>query len=318
MNLTRLSYFLTAANEMNFTRAAQKLNISQQALSSHIAKLEAYYQVTLFDRGVPMTLTDAGKVLYQSAQEALKVMSDCDRRMQEIRDFTKSTLTVAIPVTRGTMMLPRLCAAFLEMYPQVNLQIIECTTSASVEKALLEGKADLAIGYETHNNANIISKKLYREEYLLLAPNRLLKEHFTSRERMQMLHAPQSLHRFQRCPFIALKHTTMAGIVFDELCREAGFEPHIILTSENILTQVQLCEAGLGVCTVATTFMPKVPILPDSKNHTYGVEQGVTSFKLKTNLGISNICIYRLRTKLLTRAAQEFMELAASIYAQNN
>ena len=63
-SLTSLRCFLAAAEELNFTRAAKRIFISQQALSSHISKLEDYYQVKLFDRGssgVSMTLTDAGR-----------------------------------------------------------------------------------------------------------------------------------------------------------------------------------------------------------------------------------------------------------------
>ena len=63
MNLRSLEYFLAAAEELNFTRAAERLFITQQALSSHISKLEEYYGVRLFDRGIPMTLTDAGRAL---------------------------------------------------------------------------------------------------------------------------------------------------------------------------------------------------------------------------------------------------------------
>ncbi len=58
-SLTSLKCFAAAAEELNFTRAAKRLFISQQALSSHISKLEEYYGVRLFDRGIPMTLTDA-------------------------------------------------------------------------------------------------------------------------------------------------------------------------------------------------------------------------------------------------------------------
>ena len=62
-SLTSLKCFAAAAEELNFTRAAKRLFISQQALSSHISKLEEYYGVRLFDRGIPMTLTDAGRAL---------------------------------------------------------------------------------------------------------------------------------------------------------------------------------------------------------------------------------------------------------------
>ncbi|NYC53083.1 DNA-binding transcriptional LysR family regulator [Clostridium beijerinckii] len=67
MNFLNLEYFLTAAEELNFTKAAKKLFISQQSLSSHISKLENDLGVELFNRTVPLTLTPAGKSLVKNA-----------------------------------------------------------------------------------------------------------------------------------------------------------------------------------------------------------------------------------------------------------
>ena len=69
MNFTNLDYFLALTKEMNFTQAAKKLHISQQALSNHILRLEEEFGVSLFDRGTPLTLTAAGKRLLVHAQE---------------------------------------------------------------------------------------------------------------------------------------------------------------------------------------------------------------------------------------------------------
>lgn len=107
-SLTSLKCFAAAAEELNFTRAAKRLFISQQALSSHISKLEEYYGVRLFDRGIPMTLTDAGRALQKHAREILSSVDDYAREVQDIKNFRQGELTVGIPVTRGTIMLPPL------------------------------------------------------------------------------------------------------------------------------------------------------------------------------------------------------------------
>ena len=60
MNLRNLEYFLVAAEELNFTRAADRLFITQQSLSHHIQKLESEFGTPLFERTPPMTLTPAG------------------------------------------------------------------------------------------------------------------------------------------------------------------------------------------------------------------------------------------------------------------
>ena len=63
INFLNLEYFLVAAEELNFTRAAKKLYISQQSLSSHISNLEKEFDVVLFNRTSPLTLTYAGRAL---------------------------------------------------------------------------------------------------------------------------------------------------------------------------------------------------------------------------------------------------------------
>ena len=99
-SLTSLKCFAAAAEELNFTRAAKRLFISQQALSSHISKLEEYYGVRLFDRGIPMTLTDAGRALQKHAREILSSVDDYAREVQDIKNFRQA------PAVRLSSALP--------------------------------------------------------------------------------------------------------------------------------------------------------------------------------------------------------------------
>ena len=92
MNSTNLEYFVTLAEELNFTQAARKLYISQQALSKMMSKLEEKLGIALFDRSTPLRLTTAGQVFYQSAKKILINMDECTRRLQEIKDFTRGNL----------------------------------------------------------------------------------------------------------------------------------------------------------------------------------------------------------------------------------
>ena len=107
-SLTSLKCFAAAAEELNFTRAAKRLFISQQALSSHISKLEEYYGVRLFDRGIPMTLTDAGRALQKHAREILSSVDDYAREVQDIKNFRQGEGTSRM---RCTMAQPTCASA---------------------------------------------------------------------------------------------------------------------------------------------------------------------------------------------------------------
>ena len=175
-SLTSLKCFAAAAEELNFTRAAKRLFISQQALSSHISKLEEYYGVRLFDRGIPMTLTDAGRALQKHAREILSSVDDYAREVQDIKNFRQGELTVGIPVTRGTIMLPPLLSAFHQLFPQIRLHLVEGTVSGNIADALYDGTADLCIGYQPENTEEMAVTPLFEEKFVVLVPDRLMPE----------------------------------------------------------------------------------------------------------------------------------------------
>ena len=74
MNLTSLSYFVEVAKELNMTKTAHKLHISQQALSFHIQKVEDYYGVPLFERKPLLRLTYAGEICLKNTLSLLKAL----------------------------------------------------------------------------------------------------------------------------------------------------------------------------------------------------------------------------------------------------
>ena len=207
-SLTSLKCFAAAAEELNFTRAAKRLFISQQALSSHISKLEEYYGVRLFDRGIPMTLTDAGRALQKHAREILSSVDDYAREVQDIKNFRQGELTVGIPVTRGTIMLPPLLSAFHQLFPQIRLHLVEGTVSGNIADALYDGTADLCIGYQPENTEELAVTPLFEEKFVVLVPDRLMKEHHLDRK---LGEGALSMDRFAELPFVVQERRDRAG-----------------------------------------------------------------------------------------------------------
>ena len=91
INFLNLEYFLVAAEELNFTRAARKLYISQQSLSNHISNLEKEFDVILFNRTSPLTLTYAGRALKTRARELLDLRDETYKEISDIKDFSHRT-----------------------------------------------------------------------------------------------------------------------------------------------------------------------------------------------------------------------------------
>ena len=105
INFLNLEYFLAVAEELNITRAAKRLYISQQSLSSHISNLEKEFDVQLFNRTMPLTLTYAGRALKVRAKQMLDLKDETYRELADIKDFTTGQLSIGISHTRGRFLL---------------------------------------------------------------------------------------------------------------------------------------------------------------------------------------------------------------------
>ena len=96
MNFLALTYFKTVADELNITHAAQKHYISQQALSSHIRNLENELGVRLFDRNPRLSLTDAGRCLYEAVQGFDSINSTLNEKLNNIRKEERGELRLGL------------------------------------------------------------------------------------------------------------------------------------------------------------------------------------------------------------------------------
>lgn len=318
VSLTSLKYFSVAAEELNFTRAAKRLFISQQALSTHISKLEEYYGIKLFDRGAPLTLTEAGRALQAHTKSIFRSVDDYAREVQDIKNFRQGELTIGIPVTRGTIMLPPLLSAFHQMFPQVTLHLVEKSGTAGLVRELYDGTVDLFIGYQPEDTGDLAVVPLFEEQFVVLVPNRMLKEYFGGSGRPEAGKGPVLLEYFSRLPFVSQNPGTMGGEVFQSICRGAGIQPQVVVSTQNLITEVSLCMEGLGACVVPLTFLS-----PDRRLSDYGStplfsEEGLnrlTVFPLDSGqVGTFQISVCRLRNKMLTQAGREFIRLAREIY----
>ena len=255
MNLLNLEYFLVTAEEMNFTRAAKKLHIAQQSLSNHIARLEENLGVKLFDRTPPMTLTPAGLCLLRYAKQFQISMEDLRRELQDIRDCKSSELTLGITQGRGAIYLPILLPRFQAEYPNLKIHLLEAST-AQLEQALHEGKADLIIGFAPKDPLRITAQKAWEEEYVILAPKAVLQEYLPQRWR-HLVQTPDqvTLKDFESCPFLSVQRDLYVGSIFQRCCAQAQMIPNVIVESRNINIVLGLCIKGMGILVCPKVFL---------------------------------------------------------------
>lgn len=147
MDINQLKYFMTIVeNDCNMTMAAEKLHISQPALSKIITKFEKDENLLLFNRlnGRLNGLTGAGEHLYSNARS---LVGSFDKMMQEIREHSRSiqgTVRIGIPPLILTVLFTEIMAALISENPTIRFEIVE-VGAFELKKQLLMNEVDFAI-----------------------------------------------------------------------------------------------------------------------------------------------------------------------------
>lgn len=141
----RLAVFVSVARNLNFTRAASELHISQPAISRHIQELESAYNTQLFERlGGKIRLTAIGEVFLKHAEAILESYKALQLEMNLLSGNFTGELRVGASTTIAQYILPPVIAKFISMFPEVKLTITSGNTE-QIEQALEEHKIDIGL-----------------------------------------------------------------------------------------------------------------------------------------------------------------------------
>lgn len=159
-----LKYFVTVAEELNITRAAEKLNISQPPLSNQIRALEKELDTVLFIRGKRhLQLTDSGKLLYRHAKE---ILSLADKTSNEIKMMGKGMNgTISIGLVEGSApdIASKWIASFMQRHPDIRFRIMDGNSDELIER-LRSGLINLAVITSPCDQTLLNSFKVGREK----------------------------------------------------------------------------------------------------------------------------------------------------------
>jgi DNA-binding transcriptional LysR family regulator len=170
MNFIDLQYFVTTAEQLNISRAAELLHLSQPSLSEAISHLESAVGRPLFTRiKNHLTLTPDGQQFYEKALRVLKVKQRLDEDMQSITEGIAGRIRLGISSTYSGILLPPVLSAFRSLYPEVEINVTT-QTSAILETLLTDNALDLAVIVSDRAADGIITKLLFYEEILLAVP----------------------------------------------------------------------------------------------------------------------------------------------------
>lgn len=237
-----LRYFLVVAEELHFSRAAERLDIAQPPLSQMIRRLERALGVVLFHRTKRrVSLTDAGVVF---VEEVKRTLAQAERAIQRVRRAGKGELgclTVGFIGSATYSVLPPIIRRFRDLYPDVDLTLQELSTVQQV-RALREER--LQVGFlRPFTPEPLLRSKVILQEPLMVA---LPEQHRLSRQ------AKISMRSLVNEPFIVFPRS-LAPELHDQiisLCQGARFSPRVVQEAMQLPTIISLVAAGIGIAVI--------------------------------------------------------------------
>jgi DNA-binding transcriptional LysR family regulator len=242
MELRHIHYFIAVAEELHFSRAAQRLHISQPPLSQQIRDLEEELGVKLFERTKRQVhLTEAGKVFLERSYLVLEQLKQAIAVTQKIGQGEVGELAIGFVDSATYTVLPEILRVFREQFPAVELRLHEMTTAQQIQ-ALLHKQVDIGIVRSAISEPGLSVECLLHEPLVLALPE---NHPFSAQTQLSLSTLANEL-------FI-LFPAKMGPVFYEQIihsCQQAGFRPKVAQEAVQMQTIVGLVAAGLGIAIV--------------------------------------------------------------------
>lgn len=250
MDTQYLHEFIVLAELCNFQEAAERLHVSQSALSKHIQKLERELDEPLFERSArAVTLSKYGAAFLDYARQITALGEEARRHLHKIRTADSQRLVVACPPALERYGLVELLAEFRRLYPDTR---VESISSIDPISALRAGRCGFAFVQADLRDAPDIGSVLYQKDYPVAV---LPPKHPLASE--QTLTMEQLKHERFILYNRAQESTTVPQSTLIKLCAAAGFEPNIAMSASFSSTIVSLVSQGLGISVMQRLQVPE-------------------------------------------------------------
>ena len=240
MELRQLTHFLAVAEERHFTRAAERVHLTQSSLSSSIRSLERELGSELFARSTrQVELTEAGRALTPAARRAVAASDEARDAVAGVRGLVRGQLTIgAIQVLGLELTVPALLARYHRRHPAVTLRLQHGAVTSLVRRTA-DGDLDLAIvDLPLGPQANRVQAHALGTESLLLAVP--ADDPLATRRRIRLAELTDR-------DFVEYRADSSLRASIDQAYRDAGLQRHVAGEVDTIADLVEMVAHGVGI-----------------------------------------------------------------------
>lgn len=259
MDLQQIKNFLTLARELHFWNTAEKMFITQSALSRQIKALEDELNVTLFVRNKRnVKLTEAGVFFRDHWGPILDEIGRIHRQTKKIHEGESGSIRIGYPGSIAYGFLPELIANVTRTFPELKVELEE-PTDISFEQLMLNYQMDLAFRRDPAENPALQSICLYKEQFSLVVPD----NHHLDEQNFKGLQEVKD----EKFILSGLHHKTFYVTSLRQIFKDYNFDPNVYIESDFGGMILSLVSRGLGIS-----------ILPSS--YSFSASPGVRFIKL--------------------------------------
>lgn len=307
---TNSRYVEAVYKEKSFSRAAEKLHISQPSLSATIRHIEEQVGYPLFDRSTkPIGITDCGEKYIETAEKIHALMDEYIQYVTDTKELKIGRLSLGGTNLFSSFVLPPMIQKFKDKYPAVEVSLMESDTTTLAE-LVRQGSVDIIIGNSIHDPSDLILTPLRREYLLLVVPshfsiNENLKEYQISHNQIVdgsfiSVNVPAvPLQFFLKEPFVIQRPGTSIRRITDRIFARYRMRPNIAYELDQMLTAYFVCCSGLGMSLISNTLLSCAP--PTDK---------VVCYKIAPEYSVRDIYFYYKSGRYVTKAMTEFLAMA--------
>ncbi len=270
-----LNAFIAVYETCSISKAAEKLYITQPALTRTIQNLEEQIGSELFLRtreGLVPTIV--GELYMESAEKILKVYKEFDFSLAYINKENRGRLTIGTKMFFSSSVLPKVICAFEKQYPNVELTIYE-GLGVDVEKKLLKNNVDVAIIHLPVISEQLIPVPIGRERFMLAVDaNNKLNDTVYYKEGETTPYMDLSLCKNEN--FLLTQPNQKIRQDTDRILCNAGVKPHVKLQSSNLQTIAKLVSEGVGISLIPSSYINSFHEIENPKY--YNIESSLDPF----------------------------------------
>lgn len=264
-------YIYAIYKEGSFSKAAEKLHISQPALSAIILKDEEEIGCPIFDRRKrPISLTPFGKEYIRSIQKICALEKELFDYIKSSESLERGELTICGTNLCLSYKIPFVIAKFKHTYPNIAIHISESSTRGSIQQ-LNSAEVDLVITSKPLDSYKYVQKVCYQECLILVVPKTFsINNELKGKKRLtyeELQHIPYSVSKeekvslsmFHSTPFILLRNTNYLRECTELLFRENNISPPIVMEVDQSAISYNFASLGIGATILSNRLIEPSP-----------------------------------------------------------